>query len=1121
MANITQTVHSLTSGISQQPDEQKIPGQVRDMSNAFPNITQGLEKRPAGKWISSLPNSTYDGKWFHYYRDENEQYIGQIKKDGTVLMFDCQTGVQKNVVNGIGNNNYLTHTNGEDIQTLTLNDFTYITNRSKETKMSSTILEPLGNFGKEAYIDLKKIAYARQYALDLYTEGSATQTVTTATRIDVELVKSSNNYCDPSDKNPDPAAVTNGFMAVHANRLGGNSRCNANAGDGRDAFAPNVGTRIFAITNGGTLQDTAAPGGVVNSFTTPILYSDTNYAYQVAVFNGYSGTTPIPVTGRTPANLYFRIRTTGQSVPFTTGSGSNQTTEYQARYTTTHDLLHGGEGWEINDQFYVYMKDGLYLITVKEVSKSIVKGDLALVRMPPTPFDTKTNITSESILGSLRHGITGSLTSNTGNGFTVTQIGSGLHISRATPFQLSTSVPELINGIGNRVDDVGDLPRQCKHGMVVKVANSEADEDDYYVKFLGNNNEDGEGVWEECAKPGRLSRFDYDTMPVTLIRTANGQFRLAQLDGAPYHISVASAASTGATIITTGTSTVNMVNHGFEVGDEVYVQAAGSASGTVHTVTEVVSTLVFKFDYIVATNYPAFGQIEVGLVYRHPKWEDAIVGDDVTNPEPSFIGQTINKLTFFRNRLAILSDENVILSRPGDFFNFFSESAIQFVASDPIDISASSTYPAILHDAIQVNTGLILFAESQQFMLTTDSDNFTPLTAKINNLSTYNFNIKTNPISLGTTIGFLDNAGKHSRFMEMARILREGEPEVIEQSAVVSTLFNDQLKFISNSRENSVVFFSEENSSTLYGFKYFDSVEDRKLASWFRWTINPDAGAVHGKGQIKYHCMQDDALYVVMATEGTSSAAAGNQRLYRFDLKVEASTALLAENRIHLDNLIVDNATDASGANYFTKSYNFSNATGKTSIFYTPRTTINGQPLLSGDNNLVAFGISGTNIGQKQSLIYNGPYLNSGQYQLLLDGDWTGTTFMIGKEYEMSITLPTIYYTSQKGQRFISDTRANTVIHRVKLAFGPVGTFEVDVARKGRPTFTQGFELKPAGEYLANTSIALEDNLLRTIPIYDKNTNTSITIKSKHPEPATIHQLTWEGVYNTNHYQSV
>ena len=93
MANITQTIPNLTQGISQQPDEYKLPGQVKDMVNTYPDVTQGLLKRPAGKFVGSLSdgskNSSANGRWFHYYRDETEQYIGQIHQDGTVRMWDC------------------------------------------------------------------------------------------------------------------------------------------------------------------------------------------------------------------------------------------------------------------------------------------------------------------------------------------------------------------------------------------------------------------------------------------------------------------------------------------------------------------------------------------------------------------------------------------------------------------------------------------------------------------------------------------------------------------------------------------------------------------------------------------------------------------------------------------------------------------------------------------------------------------------------------------------------------------------------------------------------------------------------------------------------------------------
>ena len=53
------------------------------------------------------------------------------------------------------------------------------------------------------------------------------------------------------------------------------------------------------------------------------------------------------------------------------------------------------------------------------------------------------------------------------------------------------------------VNDVSNLPIQCKHGLIVKVSNTRmSDEDDYYVKFVGENSLDGVGTWQECAAPG-------------------------------------------------------------------------------------------------------------------------------------------------------------------------------------------------------------------------------------------------------------------------------------------------------------------------------------------------------------------------------------------------------------------------------------------------------------------------------------------------------------------------------------------------------------------------------------------------------------------------------------------
>ena len=54
MSTITQTIGSYSGGISQQPDELKLPGQVTDALNILPDVTEGLMKRPGGKLVKSL-----------------------------------------------------------------------------------------------------------------------------------------------------------------------------------------------------------------------------------------------------------------------------------------------------------------------------------------------------------------------------------------------------------------------------------------------------------------------------------------------------------------------------------------------------------------------------------------------------------------------------------------------------------------------------------------------------------------------------------------------------------------------------------------------------------------------------------------------------------------------------------------------------------------------------------------------------------------------------------------------------------------------------------------------------------------------------------------------------------
>ena len=103
----------------------------------------------------------------------------------------------------------------------------------------------------------------------------------------------------------------------------------------------------------------------------------------------------------------------------------------------------------------------------------------------------------------------------------------------------------------------------------------------------------------------------------------------------------------------------------------------------------------FRFARVDGDSYTLSGQ-----TYTLPKWGERTVGDLVSAPDPSFINAKINNVFFFRNRLGFLADDNVVLSRVSEFFNFFPETVLSVIDSDPIDVAASHTKVAILKNAV-------------------------------------------------------------------------------------------------------------------------------------------------------------------------------------------------------------------------------------------------------------------------------------------------------------------------------------------------------------------------------------------------------------------------------------
>ena len=136
MPAVTQRVDDYLGGVSRQSDDKKLPGQVEECINGYPDPTFGLTKRPGFQWIGNLgTGTTYDNsKWFFISRTDNEKYIGCITpasggSTGAIAIWNAVTFAAATVTYGTGAQAYLTGAR-TDYDILTIQDKSIIANKT-------------------------------------------------------------------------------------------------------------------------------------------------------------------------------------------------------------------------------------------------------------------------------------------------------------------------------------------------------------------------------------------------------------------------------------------------------------------------------------------------------------------------------------------------------------------------------------------------------------------------------------------------------------------------------------------------------------------------------------------------------------------------------------------------------------------------------------------------------------------------------------------------------------------------------------------------------------------------------------------------------------------------------
>ena len=219
-------------------------------------------------------------------------------------------------------------------------------------------------------------------------------------------------------------------------------------------------------------------------------------------------------------------------------------------------------------------------------------------------------------------------------------------------------------------------------------------------------------------------------------------------------------------------------------------------------------------------------------------YENKTAGSDLTNPFPSFLGNTINDVFFHRNRLGFLADENVIFSEAGEYFNFFLKTVLTLVDSATIDVAVSNNQVSILRHAVPFNENLLLFSDYSQFKLTANGT-LTPQTVSIDVTTRFEASLEAKPVGAGKYVYFPTTKGSFAGMREYfvdtetetndANEITAHVPEYLEGTAISMT---------AASNEDMLIVLTDTNRSEIYPYRYFWSGREKLQSSWSKWTFS-------------------------------------------------------------------------------------------------------------------------------------------------------------------------------------------------------------------------------------------------------------------------------------------
>jgi hypothetical protein len=660
----------------------------------------------------------------------------------------------------------------------------------------------------------------------------------------------------------------------------------------------------------------------------------------------------------------------------------------------------------INTSKTVAMDSATSTAKVEEAIYQVTQGVNAIdysVTIDSTTYSfTSTNSNTEDIRDGLFTAI------GTVSGYTFTKIGNSSFkvVKAAGTLSVSASDGYGDNAsqiIYDSVQNFSDLPSEGIDGQVVEIKGDAANNfDNYWVKWVASTS-----VWEETLAPAIKYKFDYDTMPHLLIRTADGNFRLTQADGSSYTIS--------------------------------------------------------------ATSYDV------------PAWGERLVGDLDSAPNPSFVDTKIKDIFFHSNRLGLLADENVVLSRASEFFEFFAETVTDVLDTDVIDINVSHTKVSLLKNAIPFNSNLLIFSDQTQFLLS-GGTSLTPSNVAVDVATEYEALDGVKPVGSGNNVFFGFNKGEYTGLREYY-VEADGETNEGEDitANVPKYIPSSIFKFAIASNENVLVALSSKSTevNALYVYQWFYADSKRLQSAWHKWTFGTTSNVtilnVDFIGTTLYLLIErSDGVYIETIDVAPAT--------------VDTSASYLT----HLDRKITNATTGVS------ESYNAGTDQTTITIPYTIDNTI----------KLVGASTASNTAGRAITLV------SATGTSIVVSGDITAYDYFIGEQYTFTYTFSQQYMAL--GEQYASGSRTRIKDGRLQIrnwtvSYNDTSYFQTSVTPKARDTETSTFTGTVVGSGLAGR-VNLEDGDFE-FAVLSRNEGLVVSLSNDSHLPSNFVNAEWQGYY--------